>query len=136
MGEQMGIPVALLERSNVEVTEDGLEVVEEKAVKEEEEESGEGDSDEDDSSLEEEPAETAVTFKVLLRKGAKIQARDLAIPEQNVLAQRVRERQTAEERERQEMRGLVLQKAQLISDGNEDDDTAQKVPFVVGVICC
>ncbi len=51
------------------------------------------------------------------------QAKELDIPEDNVLAQKVRERQGEEERERQEMRGLVLQKARLISDSADDDES-------------
>ncbi len=141
-GLRSGIPVALLQKSSatvVEVTEDGevakddATVAAAAAAAAREEEDDEEDSDEGEESSSEEGEETkdpefdrtatpfkAVTFKVLLRKGAKIQARDLAIPEDNVLAVKVRERQTAEEREREEMKGLVLQKARLVDDASDD----------------
>ncbi len=132
-GLRTGIPVALLQKSTaavVEVTEDG-EVTKE-VPKEEDyasdddgEDSDEGEDSEsddvDEAPLPPPKAEfKAVTFKVLLRKGAKIQARDLSIPEDSVLAVKVKERQTAEEREREEMKGLVLQKARLVADAPDE----------------
>ncbi len=44
---------------------------------------------------------------------------------------KVKERQSAEEREREEMKGLVLQKVRLVSDstddGNDDDNSSQRL---------
>jgi regulator of nonsense transcripts 2 len=145
-GLRSGIPAALLQKSSstvVEVTEDGELPKEDSpapgnaaSAAAREEDDYDDDSDEGEDSGSEEADETppakdpefdrsatpfrAVTFKVLLRKGAKIQARDLSIPEDNVLAVRVKERQTAEEREREEMKGLVLQKARLVDDAPDE----------------
>ncbi len=113
------------------------------------EDSDSQEEDDEPPAIAEEPKKPSVTFKVLLRKGAKIQvcvcvccwldvsrvsltvflqqAKELDIPEDNPLAQKVRERQGEEEREREEMRGLVLQKARLISDSADDDETFKRL---------
>lgn len=154
-GLKMGIPVALLKNmAEVEVGDEG-EVVESKddskndhTDKEDENEdsdddgedtTGEDEEDEEENDPEfdranvrmiSKPAATAqpanMTFKVLLRKGAKVQARDLSIPEESAIAQKVKERQTAEEREREEMRGLVLQKAKLVLEDDGDNISGNK----------
>lgn len=121
-GLKMGIPVALLQQQRsassavVEFTEDG-EVAKEEDTTTNDDEEGDDTDEGEDSEDEDEPIQKAkepefdrgapfkaVTFKVLLRKGTKLQARDLSIPEDSMLAVKVKERQTAEEREREEIK--------------------------------
>lgn len=82
-----------------------------------------------------EEKQPSVQFKVLLRKGAKIQARDLAIPEDTILARKVRHRQSEEEREREEIRDLVLQQAKLMTDTTDEDATFQVLERVCVCVC-
>ncbi len=121
-GLKMGIPVALLQQQQqrtavVEFTEDGEVAKEDETAANDDEEGDDSDEGEDSENEEDELPQRAkdpdfdrgtpfkaVTFKVLLRKGAKLQARDLSIPEDNVLAVKVKERQHAEEREREEIK--------------------------------
>jgi regulator of nonsense transcripts 2 len=123
--KNMAIPMALLGDA---VEEEEEEEVVEAGDDDEEDFDDDSEEGEDESSEEKEidpefdrsryKPVAQVQFKVLMRKGAKVQARDLAIPEDNLLAQKVKERKEAEEIEREEITKLVLQKAELVS---EDD---------------
>ena len=147
-----GIQNMMIPQSVLYGSTEGQRQIPSKEKEEEEEGEGEGyddeeeDDGEDDDSGEEEgsdedvveddpefnrsafvakqPAVAQVQFKVLLRgKGSKAQARDLYIPENSDIATRVRERQDAEVRERNEIAQLVLQKAKLVVGDSSDELT-------------